>query len=140
MGFDVAAADAVTGAQIGDQRLGRGHLPRRRGLLVQVADEADADAVLVDLGVLGVAAVHSMFLVHPPLGDFDLAVFAAGAVADHEVVAAAVVAKHLAVLVIDLVVVAGSVRAVVQNDVLPGAVGLAGIEQLIASGSSEVAG
>ena len=67
-------ADGITRAEVGDQGLGRRDLPLRRRLLVEVADEADSDAILVDLGVLGIPAVNPMLLVDPALGDLDLAV------------------------------------------------------------------
>ena len=70
--------------------------------------------------------------------DLDLAIFTARAVADHEVVTAAIVAQNLAVLMVDLVVVARGIGTVVQDDVLPGSVGLAGIEELIAPRLAEV--
>ena len=101
-----SVVDLVALAEIGDQGLGRGDLPGGRRLLVEVADQADADAVFVDVVGAGVAAVDALLLVGPALGDLDLAVGAAGAVADHEVVAAAVAAQDLAVLAVDLVVVA----------------------------------
>ena len=128
----------IARAQVGDQGFGRGDLPGRGRLLVQVADEADADAVLVDLRILGIAAVHPVLLVNPTLGNLDLAVITACAVADHEVVTAAIVAQYLAVLMVDLVVVARGVGTVVQDDVLPGPVGLAGIEELVAPRLAEV--
>ena len=128
MGLDVAPGNAIARAQVSDQCLGRGDLPGCGGLLVQIADKTDADAVLVDLRILGIAAVHSVFLVDPALRDLDLAICTARAVADHEVVTAAVVAQNLAVLMVDLVVVARGIGTVVQDDVLPGSVGLAGIE------------
>ena len=65
MSLDVAPGDAIARAQVGDQSLGRGNLPGRGSFLVQVADEADSNAVLVNLGVLGIAAVHSMLLIDP---------------------------------------------------------------------------
>ena len=119
-------------AEVGDERLGGGDLAGRRRLLIEVADQADADAVLVDVVGAGVAAMDALLLVVPPLGDLDLAVAAAVAVADDEVVAAAVVAEELAVLAVDLVVVARCRGAVVQDDVAPGTVGLVGIEELVA--------
>ena len=79
----------------------------------------------------GVAAVHALFLVRPALGDFDLTVAAAVSVADHEVIAAAVEAQDLAVFRVDLVIVTACGGTVVQHDVLPGPVGLVGIDQLV---------
>src|SRR5208283_1143133 len=105
MGLDVAPGNAIARAQVSDQCLGRGDLPGCGGLLVQVADETDADAVLVDLRILGIAAVHSVPLVDPSLRDLDLAILTARAVADHEVVTAAIIAQNLTVLMVDLVVV-----------------------------------
>ena len=90
VGPHAARRDVVALAEVGDKRLGRGDLPRRRRLLVEVADQADADAVFVDVVGAGVAAVDALLLIGPALGDLDLAVGAAGAVADHEVIAAAV--------------------------------------------------
>ncbi len=75
--------------------------------------------------------VSPLLLVGPALGDLDLAVAAAGAVADHEVVAAAVESQDLAVLAVDLVVVAAGRRTVMEDDVPPGPVGLVGIQELI---------
>ena len=138
MRLDAGRLDGVTRAEVSDEGLGRGHLAGRGGFLVQVSHEADADAVLVDLRVLGVPAVDAVLLVDPPLGDLDLAVVRARAVADHEVIAAAVVAQDLAVLGVDLVVVARGIRAVVEDDVLPGAVGLVGIEELVAARLAQV--
>ncbi len=100
--------------------------------------QADADPVFVDVVGAGVAAVGALLLVVPALGDLDLTVAAPGAVADHEVVAAAVVAQDLAVLAVDLVVVAAGRGAVVQDDVLPRSVGLVGIEELIGIGFVEI--
>ena len=138
MSLNVVPRNAITRTEVGDQRLGRGDLPGRGRLLVQVADETDPDAVLVNLRILGIAAVHAVLLVDPSLRDLDLAVFTARAVADHKVVTAAIVAQNLAVLMVDLVVVARGVGTVVQDDVLPGSVGLAGIEELVAPRLAEV--
>src|SRR5262249_24911675 len=67
----------------------------------------------------------------PALGDLDLAVGSLAAVADHEVVAAAVPALDLAVLLIDLGVATRGGGAVVEDDVLPGPVGLGREEEVI---------
>ena len=126
-----ALRDVVALAEVGDQGLGRGDLTRRRRLLVEIAHQADADPVFVDVVSAGVATVNTLLLVGPALGDLDLAVAAAGAVADHEVVAAAVEAEDLAMLAVDLVVVAAGRGTVMEDDVLPGPVGLVGIDELI---------
>ena len=44
-----ARRDGVSLAEVGDQRLGRGDLARRRWLLVEIAHQADADPVFVDV-------------------------------------------------------------------------------------------
>ena len=133
MGLDPARGDGVTRAQISDQNLGGGHLARRRGLLVKVAHEADADPVLINFRALGIAAMDPVLLVNPPLGDLDLAVFRSRSVANHEMVAAAVIAQNLAVLAIDLVIISRGVSAMMQDDILPGPIGLVGIEELVAT-------
>src|SRR5271166_4919039 len=74
MRVDPAAGNLVASAQVSEQNLRRGQLPGRGRLFIQVADEADADAVLVDIRVLGVATMDSVLLVDPALGDLDLAV------------------------------------------------------------------
>src|SRR5262249_48094582 len=121
----------VSGAQVGDQRLGGSDLAGRRGLFVQIADQADADSIFVDVVTAGVAAVNALFLAGPSLGDFDLSVAAAIAVADHEMVAAAIQSENLAVFRVDLVIVATGCGAMMKNDVPPGAVGLVGVDQLV---------
>ena len=54
--------------------------------------------------------MDALLLVVPALGDFDLSVAAAVPVADDEVVAAAVITQDLAVLLIDLIVIAAGRR------------------------------
>ena len=83
MGLDVGWLNSIARAQVGHEGLRRGHLAGRRGLLVQVSHEADADSVLVDLRALRIAAVDAVLLVDPPLGNLDLAVVRARSVADH---------------------------------------------------------
>ena len=56
VGADVVGRNLVAVAEVGDQDLGRGDLARGGGGLVEVADQADADAVFVDVGGLAVAA------------------------------------------------------------------------------------
>ena len=131
VGLHPRLGDVISRAEMGDQRFGRGDLPGRRGLLVEIADQADADSVFVNVVRAGVAAMNALFLVGPALGDFDLTVAAAVSVADHEVISATVDSQDLAVFGVDLVVVTAGCRAVVQDDVPPGPVGLVGVDQLV---------
>src|SRR5262249_27539524 len=60
MGRDRARLDAVSLAQVLDQCLRGRDLPRRRRLAIQVADQADADPVLVDVRAAGVPAMNPL--------------------------------------------------------------------------------
>src|SRR5262249_6761939 len=131
MGGDVAGLDVVPLAEEADQGLGRRDLPRRGGLPVQVADQADPDPVFVDVVAAGIPAVHALLLVIPALRDLDLAVAATLPVADHEVIAAAVITQDLAVLAIDLIDIAAGRGAMVEHDVPPGPISLVGVEELV---------
>src|SRR3954471_13176758 len=65
VGVDAGGGDVVLAAEEADQ-LGQAlHLGGRRRALVEVADQADADAVLVVV-VLGAAAVGAVALLDPP--------------------------------------------------------------------------
>src|SRR5688500_3742048 len=84
---------------------------------VEVADQADADAVLVVILARGFA-VGPVLLAGPAGADLHLAVAAAGAVADDEVVAELVPALGTVPLA-EPRRVAGSGRTVVDHDALP---------------------
>jgi hypothetical protein len=129
--LDSSLGDVVTAAQMSHERLGRGDLAGSGGLFVEITDQADADAIFVDVVRAGVAAVHALLLVVPPLSNFDLAVAAAVAVTDDKVVAAAVDSQDLAVLGVDLVVAAAWCGAVMQHDISPGPIGLVGVNQFV---------
>ncbi len=131
VGLNAGLGNTVTGAQMSNERLGRGDLAGGWRLFVEITDQADADSIFVDVVRAGVAAVHPLLLVVPPLSDFDLAVAAAVAVADDEVVAAAVDSEDLAVLGVDLVVAAARGGTVMQHDIPPGPIGLVGVDQLV---------
>src|SRR5262249_44222065 len=120
VGADGRGRDLVPLLQVGDQGLGRGDLLGCGRCVGEGADQADADAVLVDVGVRRAFAMKPVLLVRPAPGDLDLAVGAAGAVADDEVVAAAVPALDLAMLAVDLLVAPLGLGAVVDYDELPG--------------------
>src|SRR5262245_61226451 len=114
-----------------DQGFGRSDLPGCRTFFVEIADQADADSVFVDLVTTCVAAMDALFLARPSLGNLDLAIAAAGSVADHEMIAAAIQAEDLTVFGVDLFIVAAVRGAVMENDVPPGAVGLVGVDQIV---------
>src|SRR5581483_8604521 len=84
---DVVARDPVLLHEVLDQVAERGELLRAGNAVVEVADEADADAVLVVLLDAGVGAVDSLVLAQPARADLDLAVRRLRPVADDEVVA-----------------------------------------------------
>ena len=115
----VRGRDVVARLKVVYQRLGGLDLLRRRAVLVEVAHQADADAVVVDGRRLGVAAVSSPALVAPAPGDLDLAVRATRPVADDEVIAAPRRAEPRAVLAVDLGITPLGLGAVVQDDVPP---------------------
>ena len=78
VGLDVVGGDRVAVAEVGDQGARRFDLPGGRRALVEVADQADPDPLIVDLGVLGVAAVGAALLVYvlaPPMASLRSARF-----------------------------------------------------------------
>ena len=123
----VTRRDVVALAQVGDQSLGCGELTPGRRLLVKVADQANADSVLIGIVGASVAAVRALLLVIPALGDFDLAVGAAAAVADDEVISAAVDSQKLTVFRVDLVIVAFARSTVVEHNIAPRTISLVGV-------------
>ena len=138
MGRHPSWLDLIAPTQVGHKRLGRGDLSRRRRLAVHVPDQADPDSVFIDIVSASVAAMDALLLVIPPPGDFDDAVTAAVAVPDDEVVSAALEAEELAVLAVDLVIVAAGRRAMVQDDITPGPIGLVGVEQLAGARTGDI--
>ena len=65
---DPGRLDPIAPAQVGDERLRGGDLPGRGRLLIEIADEADADAVLVDVVAAGVAAMDALLLADSSAG------------------------------------------------------------------------
>ncbi len=117
MADDPVGADVVGFFEVGDEA-GQGlELGGRRAGNIEIADEADADAVfvvavLVGLGVLGVGP-DALFA--PAGADFDLAIAGFGAVSDDEVVAE-VDEVAGAVVGVELSRSAGGGGAVVDDD------------------------
>src|SRR4051812_11993983 len=83
---DLVARDVVGLHHVCDELGGRVHLRGRGAIAIEVADEADADGVLV-VPVVGSPGVRADLLLCPAGADFDQAVGGVGAVADDEVVA-----------------------------------------------------
>src|SRR5262249_7092748 len=131
MSLNPRLGDFVPGAQVRDQGLSSGDLPGCRRFLVEVADRANSDSIFLDVVGASVPAMNTLFLIGPALGDLDLAVRAAVAVADHEMVSAAIQTEDLAVFSVDLVIASTCGCAVVQHDVAPRPVGLGWIDQLV---------
>lgn len=99
MAVDPGRRDACLGAEERDEPLKRGDLPGGRGGFLEVADQADADAVLIEeivgpphseVGTRSAGTVRARDLLPPPRPDVDRSVAVVDAVADDEVVAEAV--------------------------------------------------
>ena len=86
---------------------------------VEVSDEADADAELVEFGMVVDAGVGAGDLLEPARADFDLAVAGEGTVADDKIVAKLVPAAMLAVFAVEHGGAAGGRGGVVDDDVAP---------------------
>ena len=108
-------SDAVP--EVGDEFGERGLLGFADVLHIEIADEADADADVVQVVAVDVAA---LILPVPAVADFDRAVPRRSAVADDEVIREAVHhVPHIAVVVLECGGVSLPRAAVVDDDVAP---------------------
>lgn len=109
---DVGQGDVVVGLEGADELFQPAELGGGGAGLVEVADQADADAVWIDAGVAGWGGGGELFV--PALADLQFAIDGTVAVADHEVITqrAAGFGKGISI--------AGGGAAVVDVDVFPG--------------------
>jgi hypothetical protein len=124
MGFDDglgALGFAHTISEESDEFLKGLELLRSWLVVVEIADEADADADVVEVITVNMAAGELNF---PAIADFDLSISGGRSVPDDEVVGEAVLHfSDAAVVVVERFRVALSGAAIVDHDVLPASFG-----------------
>lgn len=131
MAVDSAGGDSGLRAEVLDEGGERLELARGRASVLEIADEADADAVVVEevawplhaeVAPRAGLAVGAGFLEAPALSDEDLSVGVVDAIADDEVITeAAVPAAGIAVVVVHACRRVHFAGGVVHNDHLPAA-------------------
>lgn len=111
-------------AEESDQPTKRSHLSLCRTRLIEVADQANAYAVLVDV-VARRLTVGPSLLCMPSMSDFDQSISARGSVSDHEMIAKTVPALG-AVKLVKYLRIARWRRTMVQDDCGPTVAELSG--------------